>query len=150
MRHRSALCHVCSTTCNTVVQKTWDSRGISVDAKISDNQRCSGVICHSICGTAVCNEVVAHHMQRCFRRIGADAFCSNPVVCTGDYDRGLWLLWMKHPLRADVANQCLFEVTEAHSSICGKCIFNLLRKLSINRMDGGKCFTQQTHNIVLL
>ena len=84
--HGRSFGHVCCAACNAVMEQSRYVCVLRIHAKIGNDKVCVCIVCGGVCRTAACDEIVAHHVQRGFGRIGTDALGGDTVVGAGDDD----------------------------------------------------------------
>ena len=103
--HRWPLCHIFRTARNTSMQEPRDCGCVSIDTEIDNEKAGIHVVCCGIGGTAVCDEVVAHHVQCRLRRIRTDTFSGDTMVGAGDDNTCLRQRGMPLTRNVDIAEE---------------------------------------------
>ena len=109
--------------------------GIGIDAQIGDDEICICIIRHRVRGAAVCDEVVAHHVERRLGRIGADALRGNAVIGAGDDDTRLRRCGMPLARDADIADEGVRETSKIDAVMGEEGFFDPFGNRRIGNLD---------------
>ena len=122
-----------------------DIRTLRIHAEVGNDKVCPCEVCGGICCTTVCDQVVAHHVERCFGRICTDTLGSDAVVGAGDDNTCLRGRWMTFAPHADIAKEGIAEPSEVHICLCCQLGSNSLANFRGGHIDGCYCAFEKIH-----
>ena len=100
------------------MKKVRDVHAVCIHTEICNDELCIRIVCDGIGSAAVCDEIVAHHVECRLGRIGADALGSNAVVGAGNDDTRAGSSGMPFPCDADVADEGITQPPKCAIRMC--------------------------------